>query len=215
MSNLVYDVIERNESGKKAREKGDIPGVIYGVDYKDGLAIEMPEGKMFKLLSTVKNSMFSVNLNGKEEYCVVKEIQRDIYGRVIHVDFQNVNKDEDIKMKIPVIFNGEEKVIGKGLLLKALVSEVELYGESDEFPENIQYNVGDLDFGAKVFAKDLEIPEGFKLEIPENTLVATIGASDSAAEEEEEKTVELRFDTSEISKSLEGLASRIFSNKEK
>ena len=34
-------------------------------------------------------------------------------------------------------------------------------------------------------------------------------------EEEEEKTVELRFDTSEISKSLEGLASRIFSNKEK
>ena len=34
-------------------------------------------------------------------------------------------------------------------------------------------------------------------------------------EEEEEKTVELRFDTSEISKSLEDLASRIFSNKEK
>ena len=34
-------------------------------------------------------------------------------------------------------------------------------------------------------------------------------------EEEEEKSVELRFDTSEISKSLEGLASRIFSNKEK
>lgn len=34
-------------------------------------------------------------------------------------------------------------------------------------------------------------------------------------EEEEEKTVELRFDTSEISKSLEGLASRIFSNKER
>ena len=188
MSNLVYDVIERNESGKKAREKGDIPGVIYGVDYKDGLAIEMPEGKMFKLLSTVKNSMFSVNLNGKEEYCVVKDIQRDIYGRVIHVDFQNVNKDEDIKMKIPVIFNGEEKVIGKGLLLKALVSEVELYGESDEFPENIQYNVGDLEFGAKVFAKDLEIPEGFKLEIPEDTLVATIGASDTVAEDEGEET---------------------------
>ena len=34
-------------------------------------------------------------------------------------------------------------------------------------------------------------------------------------DEEEEGTVELRFDTSEISKSLEGLASRIFSNKEK
>ena len=34
-------------------------------------------------------------------------------------------------------------------------------------------------------------------------------------DEEEEGTVELRLDTSEISKSLEGLASRIFSNKEK
>ena len=34
-------------------------------------------------------------------------------------------------------------------------------------------------------------------------------------EEEEEGTVELRLDTSELTKSLEGLASRIFSNKEK
>lgn len=34
-------------------------------------------------------------------------------------------------------------------------------------------------------------------------------------DEEEEGTVELRLDTSEICKSLEGLASRIFSNKEK
>ena len=34
-------------------------------------------------------------------------------------------------------------------------------------------------------------------------------------DEEEEGTVELRFDTSELTKSLEGLASRIFSNKEK
>ena len=34
-------------------------------------------------------------------------------------------------------------------------------------------------------------------------------------EEEEEGTVELRFDTSELTKSLEGLASKIFSNKEK
>ena len=34
-------------------------------------------------------------------------------------------------------------------------------------------------------------------------------------DEEEEGTVELRFDTSELTKSLEDLASRIFSNKEK
>ena len=34
-------------------------------------------------------------------------------------------------------------------------------------------------------------------------------------EEDEERTVGLRLDTSELSKSLEGLASRIFSNKEK
>ena len=34
-------------------------------------------------------------------------------------------------------------------------------------------------------------------------------------EEEEEKTVELRFDTSELTKSLEDLASKLFSNKEK
>ena len=34
-------------------------------------------------------------------------------------------------------------------------------------------------------------------------------------EEEEEGTVELRLDTSELTKSLEGLASKIFSNKEK
>lgn len=190
MSNVVYDVIERNESGKKARQEGAIPGVLYGVDYKDGLAIEMPAKNMFKLLAAVKNSMFSIKLNGKDEYCVVKEVQRDIYGRVIHVDFQNVNKDEKIKMNIPVIFSDEDKVTGKGLLLKALVTEIELYGESDEFPENLEYNVGNLEFGSKVFAKDLVIPEGFKLDIDEDTLIATVGGNGAVEEDDTEATSE-------------------------
>lgn len=187
MESIVFNVSERNEKGKKVRMHGEVPAVLYGAHLDNTVSIKITRKDMYKLLTLAKSSILSLKLNGHIENCVVKELQKDSFGKVIHIDFQDIKKDEKIKMKIPVVFDGQSTLEGRQLLLEVLISEVELYGEADKLPENIKCNVGELNIGDKIFIKDLVIPEGMRLDVDENAIVATI-ADNSAVDTDEDQS---------------------------
>ena len=187
MESIVFNVSERNEKGKKVRMHGEVPAVLYGSHLDNTVSINITRKDMYKLLTLAKSSILSLKLNGHIENCVVKELQKDSFGKVIHIDFQDIKKDEKIKMKIPVVFDGQSTLEGRQLLLEVLISEVELYGEADKLPENIKCNVGELNIGDKIFIKDLVIPEGMRLDVDENAIVATI-ADNSAVDTDEDQS---------------------------
>ena len=187
MESVVFNVSERNEKGKKVRMHGEVPAVLYGSHLDNTVSIKITRKDMYKLLTLAKSSILSLKLNGHIENCVVKELQKDSFGKVIHIDFQDIKKDEKIKMKIPVVFDGQATLEGRQLLLEVLISEVELYGEADKLPENIKCNVGELNIGDKIFIKDLVIPEGMRLDVDENAIVATI-ADNSAVDSDEDQS---------------------------
>ena len=187
MESIVFNVSERNEKGKKVRMHGEVPAVLYGSHLDNTVSIKITRKDMYKLLTLAKSSILSLKLNGHIENCVVKDLQKDSFGKVIHIDFQDIKKDENIKMKIPVVFDGQSTLEGRQLLLEVLISEVELYGEADKLPENIKCNVGELNIGDKIFIKDLVIPEGMRLDVDENAIVATI-ADNSAVDTDEDQS---------------------------
>ena len=187
MESVVFNVSERNEKGKKVRMHGEVPAVLYGSHLDNTVSIKITRKDMYKLLTLAKSSILSLKLNGHIENCVVKELQKDSFGKVIHIDFQDIKKDEKIKMKIPVVFDGQSTLEGRQLLLEVLISEVELYGEADKLPENIKCNVGELNIGDIIFIKDLVIPEGMRLDVDENAIVATI-ADNSAVDTDEDQS---------------------------
>ena len=187
MESVVFNVSERNEKGKKVRMHGEVPAVLYGSHLDNTVSIKITRKDMYKLLTLAKSSILSLKLNGHIENCVVKELQKDSFGKVIHIDFQDIKKNEKIKMKIPVVFDGQSALEGRQLLLEVLISEVELYGEADKLPENINCNVGELNIGDKIFIKDLVIPEGMRLDVDENAIVATI-ADNSALDTDEDQS---------------------------
>ena len=187
MESIVFNVSERNEKGKKVRMHGEVPAVLYGSHLDNTVSIKITRKDMYKLLTLAKSSILSLKLYGHIENCVVKELQKDSFGKVIHIDFQDIKKDEKIKMKIPVVFDGQSTLEGRQLLLEVLISEVELYGEADKLPENIKCNVGELNIGDKIFIKDLVIPEGMRLDVDENAIVATI-ADNSALDTDEDQS---------------------------
>ena len=189
MESIVFNVSERNEKGKKVRMHGEVPAVLYGSHLDNTVSIKITRKDMYKLLTLAKSSILSLKLNGHIENCVVKELQKDSFGKVIHIDFQDIKKDEKIKMKIPVVFDGQSTLEGRQLLLEVLISEVELYGEADKLPENIKCNVGELNIGDKIFIKDLVIPEGMRLDVDEDAIVATI-ADNSAVDTDEDQSEE-------------------------
>ncbi|MBE6072789.1 MAG: 50S ribosomal protein L25 [Clostridium butyricum] len=174
MSNVAFNISDRNENVKKVRQNGEIPGVLYGDDLDNPISIKMVRSDVDKLLKCSKSSILDLNLNGQIEKCVVKDLQKDTYGKVIHIDFKNVRKDENIKLKIQINFIGVGILESKRLLLGTFLNEIELHGEVDKFPESIELDVSKLGFGDKVLASDLSIPEGIVLGIDKDTIIAKV-----------------------------------------
>lgn len=174
MQNLVFNIDERFEKGKKVRMKGEIPCVIYGESLEKSISCKITQKEMLKLLSSPKNSVISLNLNGNIEKCVLKEVQRNTFGEIIHLDFQYVRKGESIKLKVPVTYSGQGLLESKGLLLETVVPEVQLQGHPECIPENIKIDVSKLNYGDTVLIKNLDISTDLKLDIDEDTVVARV-----------------------------------------
>ena len=168
MDNLVFNVSERNEKGKKARMNGQIPCIIYGNELKESIPGEITKRELIRLLSSLK-------LNGAYKKCIVKEMQQDPFGKVIHIDFQSVSKGEVVKLKIPIVFTGQDVIEANGLLLESFVTEIELQGEPGTFPENISVDVSKLSQGNQLLVKDLNIPSNMVVETNEYLAVARVG----------------------------------------
>ena len=185
MQNLVFDISERTEKGKKVRTKGEVPCVIYGESLDKSISCKITRKEMLKLLSSPKNSVLSLNLDGTIEKCVLKEVQRDTFGELIHLDFQYVRKGDTIKLKVPVSYTGQGFLESKGLLLESIVSEVQLQGHPEEIPENIKVDVSGLNYGDEIFAKDFSIPAVLKSDVSDDTLVARVVALVSESQNQE------------------------------
>ena len=188
MQSLVFDVKERSQKGKKVRMQGEVPAVIYGEALENPIPCQMTKKEMMKLLSQ-ESSVVGLSLNGKIEHCVLKNIQRDVFGEIIHVDFQQVNKDSSVKLRVPVKFVGMGSLDSRKLLLDEVISEVQLQGHPDEMPEHIEIDVSALNYGDHVYGKDLAIPENIKADIEPDDVVARIGSLVSGEAEEDTEEV--------------------------
>lgn len=193
MSNLAFNISERtkDEKVKTLRKNGEIPCVIYGDGFENSLPIKINKNDLLKLMSTnTTSSLIPLKLNGSTKTCVVKELEKDVFGKVIHVDFQAVNKNEVIRLKLLVNFTNEESLESKRLVLETFNPEIEIQGVASEMPETIEFSVEGLNFEDKVYAKDIKLPEGISLITSPDTLLAVIAGSDNTAEDDDEETSE-------------------------
>ena len=181
MQNAVFNITERTEKGKKVRMKGEVPAIMYGQSLEKPIPCQITKRELIDLLAS-DSSVLSLKLNDKVENCVLKEVQRDAFGNIVHLDFQYVKKGDSVKLKVPVRFAGR-------LLLDDIVTEVQLQGNPSEMPEHIEVNVEGLEHGAQILAKDLVIPETLKMDLDPETVVARIGSlkSEVAIDEDEDE----------------------------
>lgn len=189
MESAVFNIAERTEKGKKVRMKGDVPGIIYGQSLDKPIPCQISKRELIDLLAT-DSSVLSLKLNDKIEHCVLKDVQRDVFGNIVHLDFQYVKKGDNIKLRVPIRFTGTESLDARKLLLDDIVTEVQLQGHPDEMPEHIEVDVTGLEHGAKILAKDLVLPETLKMELEPETIVARISSLKSDVVADDEETAE-------------------------
>jgi large subunit ribosomal protein L25 len=160
-------------ANRRLREAGLLPGVIYG--HKEAIVpVTLPKKEVVDHLDHGAH-LFDLNLEGKSEKVLVKEVQYDHLGmEVIHVDFARVSLDEKVKVTIPVELKGTPKGEADGGVLQQIINSLEVECLVTEIPDAIRHNVSEMALNDVVHIKDLKLPAGVKALQDEDLIVATV-----------------------------------------
>ncbi|WP_251150487.1 50S ribosomal protein L25/general stress protein Ctc [Cellulosimicrobium sp. Marseille-Q4280] len=163
MSEIKLAAETRTEFGKGAarrvRRAGKIPAVLYGHG-SDPLHVTLP-GHETMLALKHSNALFSIELEGKAQLAITKDVQRDPVRNVIeHVDLLLVKKGEKVSVDIPVHVTGES---APGTIHLVDLQELSVEAEATHIPESVEVSIEGLAAGETVFARDVKLPKGTTL----------------------------------------------------
>lgn len=173
----------RDQFGKgvarRLRVANKIPATIYaGGNQPVFVTLPMKETTL-ALRHT--NALFTIKFGDDYKIAVVKDVQRNPVKRIVeHVDFYEVKAGEKIDVEVPVFVEGTPKGAAVAFVD---IQELKVRADVSNLPERIVINVDGMTDGTKVFAKDVELPEGAELDIddPEESVV-TVEVPEDATE---------------------------------
>jgi len=186
---VVADV--RTSFGKgfarRLRAEGKIPAVIYGHG-TDPVHVALP-GHQVSLIIRRANAVIDLELEGKSQLVLVKDVQKDPVRQIIeHIDLLVVKKGEKVAVEVPIVVTGESF---SGTIVTVDVATVKLEVEATHIPEHVEVSVEGLHEGSHITAGDLVLPKGATLvDEPELLLVAVSLPAAEVAEEADEAAAE-------------------------
>ncbi|MEQ1814911.1 MAG: 50S ribosomal protein L25/general stress protein Ctc [Nitrosomonas sp.] len=179
-------------ASRRLRGSGKVPAIIYGGE-QEPQSIEMDHNDLFhKLkLEAFHASILSLSVAGKKEPVLLRDIQMHPFKlQVLHVDFQRVDKNKKIHMKVPLHFINAENSPGvktSGGIVTHILTEVDISCLPDDLPEFISVDLAELTAGHTLHLSDLVLPKGVEtiaLAKGDNSPVATIVIPRSVLSEE-------------------------------
>jgi len=185
-------------ASRRLRGSGKVPAIIYGGD-QEAQSIEMNHKDLFyKLkLEAFHASVLSLSVDGKKEPVLLRDIQMHPFKQqVLHVDFQRVDKNKKIHMKVPLHFINAEISPGvktSGGIVSHILTEVDISCLPNDLPEFISVDLAELVAGHTLHLSDLVLPKNVEtvaLAKGDNLPVATIVIPRSALSDETAATEE-------------------------
>ena len=181
---VVAEVRENFGKGyaRRLRAAGKIPAVIYGHG-TDPVHVSLP-GHQVSLLIRRANAVLELDVAGKQQLTLVKDVQKDPVHQIIeHIDLLVVKKGEKIQVDVPVVVVGEPVA---GTIANLDNATVLLEVEATHIPQNIEVDVEGLEDGARITAADLTLPKGASLVVDPETLIVAVSVPTAALAAEEE-----------------------------
>lgn len=195
MKEITLEVNKRDDHGKgvarKLRAAGRIPAVAYGKEH-DPIPLDIEYEQFRQTVRTLQgeNALYNLNINGQtdEDKALIRDIQRDpVHGSVLHIDFQYIKMDENIRMSVPVKLHGTSiGVKNTSGVLQWKHRALDLTALPHHIPDSIDIDISELNIGDAIHASDLEYPKvNFAVNEME-TIVSIIAPKVSQISETEE-----------------------------
>ena len=200
LSDLTIQVTPREQTGRQAcrklRSAGRIPAVLYGKEFNQSYSLDDREMRtLLRKASGTTSLLRLLGEKGEDELVLIKEMQTDpIKNSILHIDFVQVARGEDLQTKIPLVLSGEaEGVKTQGGILEVLANEIEVKCRPSNLPSQVDLDISQLELGGNLQIADLPDLEGVAyVADPKTLLVSCVGSAEgrsSAGEEEEQGEV--------------------------
>ena len=190
---MKFVAFERAKQGtgasRRLRNTGRTPGIVYGGSGEPQL-IELDHNALWHALKkeAFHSSILDMELNGKSSQVLLRDVQMHPYKPlVLHIDFQRVDANTRLHMKVPLHYSGEENspaVKADQCLVNHIVTELEISCLPKDLPEFINVDLSGLKKGASLHLADISLPKGVSAVTHGKTnpvLVAVVAPAEEAA----------------------------------
>ena len=179
-------------ASRRLRHAGKVPGIVYGGESAP-MQIELDHNDLYHALrkEAFHASVLTLNVDGAKESVLLRDSQWHPYKQqVLHIDFQRVDKDHKIHVKVPLHFLNADVAPGVktgGGKPHHILNELDVECLPGSLPEFIEVDMGSLEVGHAIHTNDLLLPPGVELVAhikQENPAVANISAPKGGPAEE-------------------------------
>ena len=168
---MKFVAFERTKQGtgasRRLRITGRTPGIVYG-GTTDPQNIELDHNALWHALKkeAFHSSILEMELNGASSQVLLRDVQMHPFKQlVLHIDFQRVDANTTLHMKVPLHFSGEENspaVKADGCLINHVINELDIACLPANLPESIRVDLSGLKKGTSLHLNDITLPEGVK-----------------------------------------------------
>jgi large subunit ribosomal protein L25 len=156
---------EGRGASRRMRRAGKAPGIVYG-GVNAPQPIELDHNALFHALrnEAFHASILSMSLGGAVTKVLLRDVQMHPFkNEILHVDFQRVDENRKIHMKVPLHFtNGENSPAVKvsGAIVSHVATQLDVSCLPKDLPEFIEVDLSSLDVGSSVHVSALTLPPG-------------------------------------------------------
>jgi large subunit ribosomal protein L25 len=193
---MKFVAYERAKQGtgasRRLRNVGKTPGIVYGGEGQPQL-IELDHNALWHALKkeAFHSTILDMELGGADSKVLLRDVQYHPYKpQIVHIDFQRVDANTRLHMKVPLHFKGAEESEAVKLehcLVNPVVNDLDISCLPKDLPEFIEVDLSGLKKGMSLHLNDISLPKGVKAVThgkpnPVIVSVVTSAAEESAAE---------------------------------
>ena len=196
---MKFVAYERAKQGtgasRRLRNVGKTPGIVYGGQGEPQL-IELDHNALWHALKkeVFHSSILEMDLGGNTSKVLLRDVQYHPFRQQVqHVDFQRVDANTRLHMKVPVHYKGAEESEAVKLdhcLATPVVTELEVSCLPADLPEFIEVDLTGLKKGQTLHLNDIKLPKGVKAVTHGKPNPVLVSVVTPAAEESAEAAAE-------------------------
>ena len=166
---MKFVAFERAKQGtgasRRLRITGRTPGIVYGGAGQPQL-IELDHNALWHALKkeVFHSTILDMEFNASTSKVLLRDVQMHPFKQlVLHIDFQRVEADTKLQMKVPLHFSGQDEspaVKVDHCLITHVATELSISCLPADLPEFIAVDLSGLKKGTSLHVKDLVLPAG-------------------------------------------------------